>query len=392
MRPLEGITVIALEHAVAAPFCTRQLADLGARVIKIERPGGGDFARSYDHLVQGMSAYFVALNRSKESLTLDLKHPVAGEVMHKLLAGADVLVQNLAPGAAERLGFGWEALRERYPRLVVCDISGYGDDGPYRDKKAYDLMIQAEAGVMWVTGTPDTPCKVGISIADICAAMYAYSGILSALYQRERAGRGSRVAISMLEALAEWMYHPINYARYAGGELQRTGAMHAAIFPYGSFRAGDGKSLMLAIQNQREWAAFCDKVLGQPELTGDPRFDTNPKRSDNRDVLTEIIHATFAGLSAAQVVERLDAADIANARINAMAELLDHPQLKARDRWASARGPEGDIPMLRPPAVLSECEATMGPVPTVGEHTDRLLAELGYGAVEIQQLRNAAAV
>src|SRR6476661_6070915 len=315
-RPLDGITVVSLEHAIAAPFCTRQLADLGARVIKVERPGRGDFARDYDQRTGGMASHFAWVNRSKESLTLDLKQLPALDALHALVARADVLVQNLAPGAAARMGFSYELLKDRHPRLVVCDISGYGNDGPYRDKKAYDLLIQSEAGFVSVTGTPDEPCKAGPSIADIAAGMYAYSNILAALLQRGQTGTGQRIDISMLESLAEWTSYPLYYAFDGAPPPPRTGASHATIYPYGPFPAGDGTTVMLGLQNEREWVNFCDKVLEQPELATDPRFTANYKRVAERDALRRIIVEAFLPLTGAQVVERLELAQIANARVN----------------------------------------------------------------------------
>ena len=392
MRPLDGITVVALEQAVAAPFATRQLADLGARIIKIERPGEGDFARAYDENVHGMSAYFVWLNRGKQSLTLDLKHSAGSDIMSRLLAHADVFIQNLAPGATQRLGLSAEALAPRFPRLIVCDISGYGDSGPYRDKKAYDLLIQSEAGMLSITGTPEQPSKVGASIADICTGMYAYSGILSALLQRGRTGKGSRVEVAMFEALCEWMTQPLLYAHFTGKRIRRSGADHVSIVPYGRFTAGDGKDVMMGIQNEREWAQFCEKVLGRPELARDPRFDSNSRRLASRDELLSIVREVFASMSAAELVERLDAASIANARMNEMDEVWAHAQLSARKRWTEMGSPVGPIPVLRPPATHSDFEPEIGAVPAVGEHTATILAELGFAAHEIERLRAARAV
>ena len=392
MRPLDGITVVALEQAVAAPFATRQLADLGARVIKIERPGEGDFARGYDENVRGMSAYFVWLNRAKQSLTLDLKHSTGREIMARLLAKADVFIQNLAPGATQRLGLGYAALEPGHPRLIVCDISGYGDSGPYRDKKAYDLLIQSEAGMLSITGTPEQPAKVGASIADICTGMYAYSGILTALLQRGRTGKGSRVEVAMFEALCEWMMQPLLYAHFTGNRIARSGADHVSIVPYGRFSARDGKDVMMGIQNEREWAQFCEKVLQRPELARDPRFDSNSRRLASRDELLSIVREVFATMTAAELVERLDAASIANARMNEMDEVWAHAQLPARKRWTKMGSPVGAIPVLRPPATHSDFEPEIGAVPAVGEHTATILAEVGLAPSEIERLRAARVV
>jgi itaconate CoA-transferase len=392
MRPLEGITVVALEQAVAAPFCTRQLADLGARVIKIERPRVGDFARDYDQTVNGQSAYFVWLNRSKESLTLDVKHLQAQEILARLIAGADVFIQNLAPGAAARLGLAAGSLLAKHPRLIVCDLSGYGDSGPYAEKKAYDLLVQSEAGVLSVTGTPETQAKVGISIVDISAGMYAYSGILTALYQREKTGRGTRVEVTMFEALAEWMTHPLYYTHFGGKAPRRSGPDHATIVPYGRFKCGDGAFVMLGIQNEREWTKFCAGVLARPELAKDPRYDNNTKRTAARAEMVALIEQIFAGMTTAEVVAKLDTAGIANARINTPEEVWDHPQLKARDRWRSVETPAGAIPALLPPVTMPEFEARLDPVPAVGEHTDRVLENLGYSSEEIDALHVGGAV
>ena len=392
MQPLEGITVVALEHAIAAPFATRQLADLGARVIKIERPGGGDFARGYDSRVRGLSSHFVWTNRAKQSLTLDLKHPAAAALLERLIVEhADVVVQNLAPGAAARLGLGYERLSALKPALVVCDISGYGADGPYRDRKAYDLLIQSEAGFLSVTGTADEPCKAGISVADIAAGMHACQQILAALLQRGQTGRGQHIDLSMLEALAEWMSFPLYYALDGAAAPPRCGASHATIAPYGPFPTGDGGSVMLGLQNEREWIAFCDQVLRQPTLAADPRFAGNAKRLSGRAALHALIADAFRPLTAAQVVERLEAAQIASARINTMQEVWDHPQLKARGRWREVGSPVGPLPAMLPPGTWDE-GPRMDPVPALGEHTDALLAELGLGADEIRALRAAGAV
>ena len=391
-RPLEGVTVVALEHAIAAPFCTRQLADLGARVIKIERPGVGDFARDLDERVRGLSSHFVWTNRSKESLTLDLKQPQALKVLMRLLAQADVLVQNLAPGAAARMGLSFEALHAVHPRLIVCDISGYGADGPYRDRKAYDLLIQSESGFLSVTGNGEQPAKSGCSIADISAGMYAYSNILAALIQRGRTGEGSHIDVSMLEAMGEWMSFPMYYAFEGAAPPPRSGAAHATIHPYGPFAAGDGRAVMLGIQNEREWAAFCAMVLRQPELTLDERFSSNSRRVANKPELTAIILQVFAALTAEQVVERLEEARIANANVSTMADVWAHPQLQARGRWTQVGTPAGEVPALLPPGRVSSWTARMDDIPDVGQHTDVILAELGCSAEDISGLRAAGAV
>ena len=391
-RPLDGITLVALEQAVAAPFATRQLADLGARVIKIERPGVGDFARDYDQTVKGQSAYFVWLNRSKESLTLDVKHARAAEILERLIGNADVFIQNLAPGAAGRLGLDAVTLLAKHPRLIVCDVSGYGDSGPYAHKKAYDLLVQSEAGVLSVTGTPETQTKVGISIVDISAGMYAYSGILTALYQREKTGKGTRVDVTMFESLAEWMSHPLNYTHFGGKPPQRSGPDHATIVPYGRFKCGDGAYVMLGIQNEREWAKFCAGVLGMPGLATDDKYNNNTKRTSRRAEVVALIETVFARMKAEEVVARLDAADIANARINTPQEVWDHPQLKARDRWREVGSPAGPLPVLLPPVTMPEFEARLDPIPAIGEHTDRILADIGYSAADIAELRKTAAV
>ena len=391
-RPLDHITVVSLEHAIAAPFCTRQLADLGARVIKVERPGGGDFARDYDTRAEGMASHFVWVNRSKESLTLDLKQPEALAVLWELLASADVLVQNLAPGATARMGLSWEALSKHNPRLIVCDISGYGSDGPYRDKKAYDLLIQSEAGYLSVTGTPEEPCKSGNSIADIAAGMYAYTGVLAALMQREKTGQGSRIDVSMLESLAEWMGFPMYYAYGGATPPPRNAASHATIYPYGPFLAGDGGTVMLGLQNEREWKLFCEHVLLQPQLAADPRFDSNARRNAHRAELRALILAVFGTLTAAQVIERLEAARIANARMNTMAEVWAHPQLQARGRVQQVDTPEGPLDALLPPGAHSSFDYRMDPIPAVGEHTEAILRSLGRGEGHLAALRASKAI
>ena len=386
MLPLQGLTVVALEHAIAAPFATRQLADLGARVIKIERPGVGDFARGYDTRARGLSSHFVWVNRSKQSLTLDLKHPQAAQVLDSLVARADVVVQNLAPGAAERLGLGWAALSAKRPSLILCDISGYGNDGPDRDRKAYDLLIQSEAGFVSITGTPDEPCKAGIAIADIAAGMYAYTNVLAALIERGRTGLGKHIDVSMLESLAEWMGHPLYYTLDDAVPPARSGAAHATIYPYGPFATGDGGSVMLGLQNEREWLSFCRFVLQRPALAEEPRFAGAAARSAARGELRGIIEDVLRTLSSEQVLARLDEAQIANARVNTMAGLWAHPQLRARGRWREVGTSAGPLPALLPPG---RDEARMDPVPALGEHTDTILAELGLDAAA---LRAAGAV
>lgn len=377
MRPLNGVTIVSLEHAIAAPFCTRQLADLGARVIKVERPGRGDFARDYDERVLGQASHFVWTNRSKESLAIDVKAQAGREALFALLAKADVLIQNLASGAADRLGLAYEDLQARFPRLIVCGISGYGPDGPYRDKKAYDLLIQSEAGFLSVTGTQDEPAKAGCSIADIAAGMYAYTSILAALIERGRTGRGRRIDVSMLECMVEWMSFPLYYAFDGAAPPPRVGAAHATIFPYGPFRAGDGQTVMLGIQNDREWLAFCQTVLVQPDLAGDVRFALNSSRNASREALRQIIEEAFSGLTALDVIARLDKAGIANARVNDMKQVWEHPQLQARGRWTTVETPEGPIPALLPPGQSAADAPRMDPVPSVGQHNDAIFLELG---------------
>ena len=386
MRPLEGITVVALEQVIAGPFATRQLAELGARVIKIERPGAGDAARAYDRTVKGQSSHFVWTNRSKESLTLDVKHPAAERVLQKLLDAADVFVHNLAPGAVERLGMGAAALRERKPSLVWCSISGYGPSGPYAAKKAYDLLVQCEAGLLSITGTEETPCKAGIPVADIAAGMYAFSAILAALLRRGRTGEGATIEITMLEALGEWMGFPAYFTAYGGTAPPRSGAHHATIAPYGPFEAGDGGAVFLSVQNEREFSRFCEQVLGDKALARDARFASAPARLANRRALQVAIDRIFRTLTTSQVIDKLDAADIANARLNGMADFWRHPQLAARDRWASVGSSAGSIKALKPPFNLSGFEPKMGAVPALGEHTRALLAELGYAQDEIERL------
>lgn len=393
MRPLEGITVITLEHAIAAPFATRQLADLGARVIKVERPHVGDFARGYDERVRGLSSHFVWTNRSKESLTLDVKHPGAQTILKRLIIEeADIVVQNLAPGAAARLGLSYKTLSATKPDLIVCDISGYGSDGPYRDKKAYDLLIQSESGFLSVTGTQEEPSKAGPSIADISAGMYAYSNILAALLQRGKTGRGQHLDISMLESLVEWTSYPLYYAIDGAAPPPRTGASHATIYPYGPFPSGDGKIVMLGLQNEREWTLFCGEVLLAPELATDTRFASNSKRSAAREELRALIVDAFSRLSSAEVLSRLDAAQIANAKVNDMHDVWAHPQLQARNRWREIDSPAGKIPALLPPGSWEEQAPRMDAVPALGQHTDSILNALGYSTEQVAQLRMEKAI
>jgi itaconate CoA-transferase len=382
-RPLEKITVVALEQAVAVPFATRQLADLGARVIKIERPSTGDFARSYDTTVKGLASHFVWLNRSKESLTLDLKRPEAQEVMSRLLARADVFVQNLAPGAADRLGLDAQALRARFPRLIVCGLSGYGSTGPFADKKAYDLLVQSEAGLLSITGTQDTPSKVGISIADIAGGMYAYSGVLTALLVRSQTGQGTALEVSLFEALSEWMGYALYYT-LGGTAPSRTGASHATIAPYGPYRTSDGP-VMLGIQNEREWARFCVDVLRRPELVADERFSSNHQRIRNRVAMDAAIEQVFGQLTSFEVIERLESAHIATARVNSVQELIQHPQLAARDAWRQINSPVGPIPALVPPVRMDGVDPLVGDIPALGQHTEAILEELEFDRETVER-------
>ena len=385
--PLADVTVVSLEQAVAAPFATRQLADLGARVIKIERPDGGDFARRYDESVHGQSSYFVWLNRSKHSLTLDVKTPDGRAVLEELLASADVLVQNLGPGAAARLGIDAASLADRHPRVIPCTISGYGTDGPWADRKAYDLLVQCETGLLSLTGSPEEMAKVGISVADIAAGMYAYSGILTALYRRATTGFISAVEVSLFEALAEWMGSPAYYTQYSGQQPARVGAQHATIAPYGPFTTAENQTVLLATQNEREWRAFCHITLDDPTLAQDPRFATNSARVVHRDEVNSVIAARFATLDTGTVLTLLDKAGVANARLNSVDQFLDHPVLAGRDRWRTVAAPGGDIQALLPPATITNLDPAMNPVPALGEHTEDILRGLGRTDTAIAVLR-----
>jgi crotonobetainyl-CoA:carnitine CoA-transferase CaiB-like acyl-CoA transferase len=389
--PLDGTLVISLEHAVAAPFATRQLADLGARVIKVERPDVGDFARRYDESVKGLSSYFVWLNRSKESLTLDLKSPSGMDILDRLLVRADVFVHNLAPGAVARLGFGPAVLAERYPRLIECAISGYGETGVWNERRSYDLLVQAEAGLLDITGSPEKSAKAGISVADIAAGMYAYSGVLSALLGRQRDGRPPRVSVSLFEALCEWMGSPMLYAAYSGRSPGRTGPYHATIAPYGPFPTADGE-VVVAVQNDREWKRFCAVVLGDASLADDARFERNSARVAHRQALHELIAIAFSGLSTAEVDALLSSATIAHGAVNSIRDFFDHPALASRDRWRTIETPMGSVRSLRPPVDLSGFSPRLGPVPALGQDTDAVLVELGYSKQTIADLRSAGAV
>ncbi|GAA2589915.1 MULTISPECIES: CaiB/BaiF CoA transferase family protein [Streptomyces] len=385
MQPLRGVTVVSLEQAVAAPYASRQLADLGARVIKVERPGAGDFARAYDSRVRGLSSHFVWVNRNKESVTLDFKDPRGLELLRRLVAGADVFLQNLAPGAAARAGLGARELRAAHPGLIVCDISGYGTPGPYADRKAYDLLVQSEAGLLSVTGTPDGMAKAGIPVSDIAAGMYAYSSILGALLERGRTGRGAHLDVSMLEATVEWLGFPLYYAVDGGEPPPRAGAAHATICPYGPFTARDGKVVMTAVQNEREWRGFCAGFLGRPELAGHPHYATNADRDAHREALGELVAARFAELTAAEAIALLDAVPVANARVNTLAEVWDHPQLAARGRLHEVPTPVGPVPALAPPGPTGDAPR-MEAVPALGEHTRAVLGGLGLSEEDVDAL------
>jgi crotonobetainyl-CoA:carnitine CoA-transferase CaiB-like acyl-CoA transferase len=388
MRALEDITVVALEHAVAAPFATRQLADLGARVIKVERPGEGDFARHYDARVRGLSSHFVWANRGKQSVALDLKAARAREALGRLLARADVFVQNLGPGASTRLGLDYATLERAHPRLVVCDISGYGDDGPYRDRKAYDLLVQAEAGLLAVTGTPESPCKAGIAIADIAAGMYALAGILAALHERGRTGRGRRVEVTMLDALAEWMGFPLYFGYDGAAAPPRTGAAHATIWPYGPYATADGETLLVAVQQDAEWRRFCEIVVEDPALARDPRGASGPQRDAHRAALDALVRPRLAALSSAELQRRLEAAGLGFARVNDVAGLRAHPQLAARGRWFEVGSEAGPIAALAAPLPADPDPAAR--IPALGEHTRSVLVELGYDEAAIAAIVEAS--
>ncbi|GAA3535103.1 CaiB/BaiF CoA transferase family protein [Streptomyces osmaniensis] len=391
--PLSGITVVSLEQAVAAPYATRQLADLGARVIKVERPGDGDFARRYDTTVHGQSSYFVWLNRSKESLTLDLKAPRGQEILHRLLDTADVFVQNLAPGAADRLGLGVEALGERWPRLIPCTISGYGTSGPWAARKSYDLLVQCQTGLVSLTGTAEETARVGISVADIAAGMYAYSGILTALFTRATTGTAHPVEVSLFEALAEWMGQPAYYTEYGGTQPPRLGTQHPTLAPYGAYAAADGKEVLFSIQNEREWAVLCAEFLGRADLTDDPRFATSSARVAHREELNAVVAERCARSDADEILKDLESINIACAGVNDVAAFLDHPVLAGRDRWRDVAVPGGATARaLLPPADLAGVPARMDPVPAVGEHTEAILTELGRTDEEIAALRADAVV
>ncbi len=387
MLPLEGIKIVSVEQAVAAPLASRQLADFGARVIKIERPDGGDFARAYDHKVRGMSSWFVWLNRSKLSLSLDIKRPEAAEILEKLTADCDVFLHNLAPGAADRAGLKSEVLLSRNKRLIVCEISGYGADGPYQDKKAYDLLVQFETGLVSITGTPESPCKAGISVADIAAGMYAFSGILMALYRRESTGRGGVVQVSLFDALSEWVLPAAYYATYGGSAPSRSGAEHASIAPYGPYYTGDGKQINIGIQNEREWRQFCALVLLNKEIAADPRFDSNSQRSENRKALRAVISERFRTLTLDEILERLERAGIAHSRTNSVQDVLAHPQHTARGRTGNVGSPAGPVQALAPPILLDGVKPRMDAIPALGQDTDAILTELGYTPQQIQRLR-----
>lgn len=384
--PLDGFTVVSLEQAVAAPLATRHLADLGARVVKIERVDDGDFARAYDTSVRGMGSHFVWLNRGKESVALDVKSDEGLALVRELIARADVFLQNLAPGAAARLGLSAAELRASRPELVVVDMSGYGSSGPYRDRRAYDLLVQSEGGLVSITGTPEAPAKTGIPTADIAAGMYAYSGVLAALLRRGRTGEGAHIEVSMFDAIAEWMGHPLYLSAYSGEQPPRAGLSHPVIAPYDAYPTADGTEVLIGIQNDRGWVRLVTEVLGRPELAEDPEFATNAARVRNRAQVDATVAAGTKGFAAEDLVRRLDAAGIASARINGVQQLIEHPQLSERDRWRAVDTPVGPIQAILPPATFADTEARMGAVPAHGEHTAAVLAELGYEGADIASL------
>ncbi|MEE1752469.1 CaiB/BaiF CoA transferase family protein [Streptomyces sp. SP18CS02] len=391
--PLEGVTVVAVEQAVSAPFATRQLADLGARVIKVERPDGGDFARGYDTAAGGLASHFVWCNRGKESVAVDLKDPRGLEVVRRLVAGADVFVQNLAQGAAARLGLDAATLCAGDPRLIAVDISGYGAGGPYAHKRAYDMLVQCEAGLVSVTGTPEQPVKAGIPAADIAAAMYAFSGVLAALLRRATTGLGGPVEISMLEALTEWMGHPLHHGMHGGEAPARTGVAHAVIAPYDAFSTADDGLVLLSVQNDREWRRLAEQVLGRPELGVDPAYATNTARVAHREQTDAVVAEALASMGTAEAIGLLDTAGIACARLNSVADVAAHPQLAARGRWREVDTPVGPLRAMLPPITLPDGpEARMGAVPALGEHTDAVLEELGVDAGERSVLRRDGVV
>ena len=386
--PLEGIVVLSFEHAIAGPLCTRQLAELGARVIKIERRETGDFARNYDTRTKGQSSHFIWTNRSKESLTLDIKHRKASEILNRLLSKTDVLVQNLAPSAMDNLDLNYEKLKKQYRQLIVCNISGYGSKGPYKDRKAYDLLVQAESGFLSITGTQNNYVKSGISIADIAAGTHAFSAILAAIIERGKSGKGSCIDISMLEAMVEWMGFPLFYSYGGAPPPERAGSDHASIYPYGIFQTGDAETLMIGLQNEREWVNFCRKVLNKPELVEDQRFSSNTNRSINRDSLRVIIQDIFNTLSTKNLVEQLESAGIAFANVNDMSEVWRHRQLKDLNRLVTTSTPEGEISTFLPPTNNREFDPTLSAVPSLGEHSRLILEELGFTDHEIDMFDN----
>ncbi|CAN5721635.1 CaiB/BaiF CoA-transferase family protein [soil metagenome] len=392
MTPLTGIRVIALEQAVAGPLCTRHLVDLGADVIKIERPGKGDFARSYDTTVRGQSSYFVWLNRGKRSVTLDMKHPEAREILDRLAGTADVIVQNLGPGAVERLGFSPNRLRARFPSVIVCSISGYGSGGPYAERKAFDLLLQGETGVIATTGTAETPAKLGISVGDIGAGIYGAMGVLAALYERKSTGEGKIVETSLFDALSEFMGYPAYYTLYGGEPPDRAGVRHATVVPYGAYRCGDGQQVLLAVQTEAQWAAFCTVVCEKPEWIGDSRFATTPSRRQNRDILEPAIERAFAAFSRDEVTRRLELADVPYGDLNEISQFLEHPQLRERNRWRQIDSPHGPLQAILPPITFEKTELVMGAIPAVGEHTDQVLTELGFRTSEIAGFRASGVV